>query len=122
MQRNHKQTKIMKAVNFKHQNAVYAKDQPEYLSLPALKIESEYGEVISCWRLSFCERIKVLFTGRVWLSLMSFNKPLTPSMMSVNRKEIYSHPDDKDIKKIINKNVKLFYKLLNHETTNQNRN
>ena len=111
----------MKAVNFKHQNVVYAKDQPEYLPLPALKIESEYGEVISCWRLSFWERIKVLFTGKIWLSLMSFNQPLTPSMMSVNRKEIYSHPDDKDMRMIINKNVKLFYKLLKNEPTNPNR-
>lgn len=23
-----------------------------------------------------------------------YNKPLTPSMLTVNRKEVYSHPDD----------------------------
>lgn len=84
----------MKPVEFKHQNIVFAKDQPEYQPLPALKINSPTGEVISCWKLSFSERIKVLFLGRVWLSLMSFNKPLTPSFMSVNRKEVFSHPDD----------------------------
>ena len=84
----------MKPVEFKHQNIVFAKDQPEYQPLPALKIESQTGEVISCWKLSFKERIQVLFFGRVWLSLMSFNKPLTPSYLAVNRKEVYSHPDD----------------------------
>lgn len=84
----------MKAVEFKHQNIVFAKDQPEYIPLPALKIDSTEGYVISCWKMTFIERIKVLFTGKVWLSLMSFNKPLTPSSLSVNRKEIYSHPDD----------------------------
>jgi len=84
----------MKPVEFKHQNIVFAKDQPEYMPLPALRIDSPQGEVVSCWKMSFKERMKVLFFGRVWLSLMSFNKPLTPSYMSVNRKDVYSHPDD----------------------------
>jgi len=84
----------MKPVEFKHQNIVFAKDQPEYQPLPALRIDSPTGEVVSCWKLSFKERIKVLVFGRVWMSLMSFNKPLTPSYLAVNRKEVYSHPDD----------------------------
>ena len=84
----------MKPVKFKHQNTVYAKDQKDYEPLPALKIESPNGEVISCWKMSVADRVKVLFTGRVWLSLMSFNEPLTPSFLSVNRKEVYSHLDD----------------------------
>lgn len=84
----------MKPIKFKHQNVVFAEDQPEYQPLPALKIDSPTGEVVSCWKLSFKERIKVLVFGRVWMSLMSFNKPLTPSFLAVSRKEIYSHPDD----------------------------
>lgn len=87
--------KIMKPVEFKHQNVVFAKDQPEYQPLPALRIDSPQGEVVSCWKMSFKERIKALITGRVWLSLMSFNKPLTPSYMSVNRKDVYSVLEDK---------------------------
>lgn len=84
----------MKPVEFEHQNIVFAKDQPEYQPLPALRIDSPQGEVISCWKMNFKERIKVLFFGRVWVSLMSFNKPLTPSYISVNRKDVYSRPDD----------------------------
>jgi len=84
----------MKPVSFKHQNVIYAKDQPEYQPLPALKLDTPSGEVISCWQMSFKERMKVLFTGKVWVSLASFNNPLTPSFLSVNRKEVYSHPDD----------------------------
>jgi hypothetical protein len=84
----------MKPIEFKHQNVVYAKDQPEYMPLPALRLDTPQGEVISCWKMSAWERFKVLFTGKVWVSLMSFNKPLTPSYVSVNRKEVYSHPDD----------------------------
>lgn len=96
----------MKPVEFKHQNVVFAKDQPEYQPLPALRIESPTGEVVSCWKLSFKERVKIVFTGRVWLSLMSFNKPLTPSFLAVNRKEVYSHPDDE--KTVLKRIKKLF--------------
>jgi hypothetical protein len=96
----------MKPVEFKHQNIVFAKDQPEYQPLPALRIDSPTGEVISCWKLSFNERVKIVFTGRVWLSLTSFNKPLTPTYLAVNRKEVYSHPDDNITMK--NKLQKLF--------------
>lgn len=84
----------MKPVEFKHQNVVFAKDQPEYQPLPALKLDTPEGEVISCWRLSLKERLQVLVFGRVWLSLMSFKKPLAPSFLAVNRKEVYQHPDD----------------------------
>lgn len=90
----------MKPVNFKHQNVVFAKYQPEYQPLPALKLDTPQGEVISCWQMSFKERIKVLFTGKVWLSFCSFNKPLTPSYMSTNRKNVYSYPDD-DLEKTL---------------------
>lgn len=92
----------MKPTKFKYQNIVFAENQPEYQSLPALKLDTPQGEVISCWKLSFKERIKILFTGRMWVSLMSFNKPLTPSYLSVNRKDVFSHSDDnKSIKEKI---------------------
>ena len=79
----------MRPVKFKDQNTTFAEHQPEYQPLPALRIDSKKGEVISCWRLSFIERLRVLVFGRVWLSLMSFNKPLTPSFLSTNKKGVY---------------------------------
>lgn len=89
----------MKPIEFKHQNIVFAKDQSEYQPLPALRIDSQGGEVITCWQLSFKERIKILFTGVVWMSLMTFNKKMTPCYLAVNRKEVYSHPDDEKVTK-----------------------
>ena len=97
----------MKPIKFKHQNVVFAENQPEYQQLPALKLDTSEGEVISCWKMSFKERLKVLFTGKIWLSLMGFNKPLTPTYLSVNRKDVYSHPGD--MKKT--KNLKKMNKL-----------
>jgi hypothetical protein len=96
----------MRPTTFKHQNTIFAKDQPQYQQLPALLLEGPEGHVISCWKLSFKERIQVLLFGRIWSSLMTFNKPLTPSYLTVNRKEVYSHTDDSIVwyKKLFKKN------------------
>ena len=78
----------MKPIKFKEQNIVYAENQPKYLPLPAFKNESPQGEVISCWQLSFIERMRILFTGKIWVCLLSFNKPLTPSFFSTKKSEL----------------------------------
>jgi len=78
----------MKPVKFKEQNCTFAENQPEYLPLPAFKNKSTEGEVVSCWQLSFSERIRILITGKLWVSLMSFNKPLTPSYFTTIKSEV----------------------------------
>ena len=54
----------------------YAKDQPEYLPLPCFKEDD--GTVITRWRLSWWERLQVLVGGSIWLSVLTFNRPLQP--------------------------------------------
>jgi len=83
-------TIIMKPIEFPEQNVVFAENQPEYLPLPAYKEDSPEGQVISCWKLSFRERLIVLFRGHLWVSLMSFNKPLTPSYFTVRKSDIFN--------------------------------
>lgn len=78
----------MKPLDFPEVNVTYAKDQPEYLPLPGYKSEANNGEFIFCMGLSFRERIKLLFTGKLWCSLMTFNKPLTPSFFTVDKKDV----------------------------------
>lgn len=38
-----------------------------------LPVHRGSGQVISCWRLSFWERLRVLVTGRVWLLVLGTN-------------------------------------------------
>jgi len=76
----------MDIVKFKECNIVYAEDQPEYLPLPAHKTDD--GVVTSCWGLSFWERLKVAVTGRIFLQVLTFNQPLQPLMMSVNKEDV----------------------------------
>lgn len=72
---------------FEEANVVFAKDQKEYMPLPAYR--NDDGEVVSCWRLSFIERCRVLLKGEIWLSLKTFNKPLTPSFLTTKKKDIF---------------------------------
>lgn len=67
-------------VEFSRCNATYAKNQPEYLPLPAYRAPD--GTVTTCWRLDWHERLHVLFGGRIWLKMLTFNKPLQPVLLS----------------------------------------
>jgi hypothetical protein len=76
----------MKIVEFPEQNVIYAKDQPQYWPLPAFKLPNDArGQVICCWKLTWIERIKIAFTGKIWHSMLTFNKPLQPQMMWVDK-------------------------------------
>jgi hypothetical protein len=70
----------MKPIPFRHQNTVLAKDQPEYQELPAFMNEEE---AITLWRLSWTERILILFTGHLWLRQLNFSRPLQPQMPTI---------------------------------------
>jgi hypothetical protein len=78
----------MKPIEFPEQNIVFGKDQPEYQPLPAFKSDGPIGEVISCWELSFRERLRILFTGKLWVSLCAFGRPLTPSFFTTKKSDV----------------------------------
>ena len=72
----------MKPIGFKECNTVFAKNQDQYLNLPAQKTED--GQVTSRWKLTWKERFKVLFNGHIWINQMTFNTPLQPILPSVD--------------------------------------
>lgn len=41
------------------------------------------AEIISCWKLTFWERFKAFFLGKVWLSVLSTNSS-PPVKLSIN--------------------------------------
>lgn len=54
----------------------YAKDQPEYLNLPAHV--DEHGRVTTRWKLTWRERLRILLYGNLWLSILTFGQKLQP--------------------------------------------
>jgi hypothetical protein len=75
----------MKLIEFPEQTVIYAKDQPEYLPLPAHQFKDVEGRIAFCWKLSFKERMKVLFTGVLWHQVLTFNQPLQPQMLDTEK-------------------------------------
>ena len=65
----------MKSIDFKGSNVVFAKGQKPYLPLPAYQ---EGNQIIHCWGLSVRERIKMLFTGKLWIRVLNFKQPPQP--------------------------------------------
>jgi hypothetical protein len=74
-----------------------AKDQPEYRTLPMIQYIDASG--IRCgltrWKVPFLLRLKLLFTGDLFIDYMLFNNPIQPLFIDhkltdsyIERKEI----------------------------------
>lgn len=72
----------MKPTSISNQNCTYGKGQPEYVPLPARKTED--GIVSTCWKMSLGERLTVLLTGKIFLHVLTFNKPLQPTRLTTH--------------------------------------
>ena len=78
----------MEAIKFKEANTAIAKNQDEYKTLWAFKDDSPQGYTITCWKLSFTERLRVLFSGKIWRNDLTFNKPFTPTYMTTKKGDV----------------------------------
>jgi len=72
----------MRAIKFPEHTMVIAKDQPEYCQMPAW-ISEDKKRLVCCWSLSWGERIKLLFTGKIWHSILFFGEPIQPQRLEV---------------------------------------
>ncbi len=62
---------------------VFAEGQDEYASLPAFRQAD--GTVLTRWRLSWRERLLAFWRGDVYLFVLTFNQPLQPVALQVER-------------------------------------
>lgn len=76
----------MKLVEFPEQTVVIAKNQPEYLPLPA-HVDPQ-GMVTCCWNLNRKERRRASRTGKIWHQILTFNQPLQPQRLQTEKPEM----------------------------------
>lgn len=81
--------------NFKE--TIFAKDQPEYQQLPALVTE-DGNYVMTRWTLTWRERWRVLWTGSVWLHVMTFGRKLQPVLLEAVPPEVLDASKNKSEK------------------------
>ena len=79
--------KDMKSIKFKECNVEIAKDQEEYNTLYAYM---DNKVTVSCYKLSFKEWLKILFSGELWLGQANFGQPLQPQLPSVYKETFFS--------------------------------
>lgn len=75
----------MNPIEFPEANKVIAKDQPQYLPLPAHIADDDEGTTTFCWKLTLRERLKILFTGTLWHQVMTFRTALQPQRPSIDK-------------------------------------
>jgi hypothetical protein len=58
---------------------VFAKDQPEYIPLPAIRVNRDGAEtIVTRWKLTDEEREAVASGADLWLEVMTIGQPLQP--------------------------------------------
>lgn len=77
----------MKPKKFKEANVTYGTNQSEYLPLPAHKTED--GQAVFCFELDEEERKRIAETGEVWVSLLTFNRPLQPIFITTKKSDLF---------------------------------
>ena len=65
---------------------VFAKDQPQYRPLPAYRAED--GTVLTRWRFTWWERLRVLCSGNCYVWTLTFNQPLQPILLDVKKPKV----------------------------------
>ena len=69
----------MKAIKFEHVNKVLKAD-----GCHDLPVYFDGRNIIFCWKLSLKERIKLLFTGKLWHLILSNRSCIQPVSLDVN--------------------------------------
>lgn len=76
----------MEPIRFPGYNVVFAEDQPEYEQLPARRTPD--GIVVSCWKLTWLERLSMLFRGRFYIAVITNGAP-QPIKPTLTLEDVY---------------------------------
>lgn len=80
----------MKPITFPEVNVEVAKNQSEYGTLPAFHSSEREGHVVSRWRPTFKERIRLAFGADIWVCVMTFGNALQPSVLTTSRWDFFA--------------------------------
>lgn len=72
--------------NEEHEERIIAKDQPQYLPLPVIELGK--GVMLARWTLNEAERRIVAETGNIFMLMWTFNTPVMPHRLFVERPNI----------------------------------
>jgi hypothetical protein len=118
----------MKFVKFKEQSCIIAENQPEYLPIPAHQVKDPEGTTFMRIQFDPEEIEQINKTGGIWMSQLTFNKPVTPFMVYAKSPFPYLQPISSELSAIYFKDINavIFYtpdgqpiKTITHEMFGQ---
>lgn len=71
----------MELEKFEGHNVIIASNQPPYKPMPAYRFGDDSGTTLICWKLGFWERLNILWTGRIWHFILTFDQPMQPQKL-----------------------------------------
>jgi Zn-finger protein len=83
----------MKPIKFKEANKILSKPESwgEEKECGLLPVFTDGEQCISCWKLSFIQRINALFFGKVWLS--TYTGKTQPPVWLDCKKTVFEKPE-----------------------------
>lgn len=66
-------------------NTTLGVGQPEYFPMPAIRVPGTQGQLIFCWQLGWRDRLRVLCTGKLWHSVLTFGSQLQPQKLMTGK-------------------------------------
>ena len=76
----------MKLAMFSEATTQIAADQPQYETMPAHVADD--GCVTCCWELTFQERLRLLWRGKVWHQILTFHGSLQPQRLDIDKPDL----------------------------------
>lgn len=52
-------------------------------------VDENVPQVVTCWYLSLWERVKLMFTGKVYSCTLANTKRMPMTVLNINKKEIF---------------------------------
>lgn len=90
----------MNSITFPEKTIIIAENQPEYIPLPAYRhLNPETGGVDTSGQLTFCwqptwkERLLLALGFPIWHTVLTFNQPLQPQMLSLIKPSMPPHAE-----------------------------
>lgn len=77
----------MKLIDFPEAHIVIAENQPDYLPMPAYIYDDQV--ITCCWKLTFRERLSLLFSGELWHNIWATGNSLQPQRLAVYKPTMY---------------------------------
>lgn len=57
-------------------------------TIPAFLNPGGKGEAVLCWKLNLLERLKILFTGKIWSCTLTHHKPYRPLLLTTKKGDV----------------------------------